>query len=162
MTSHPLTTEPSAELMKVLVEMSRKKIRRMPVLGNDKIIGIITKSDIYAALGPLDSLNIRLAQGKLNVGAYMTPDPVTIGPEAPLALEGAQSALADAEWTHEGVEAALRAMLEEQGLSVRKGLQPLRVALTGSSVSPPLFESIVAVGREAALARFAAAEKRLG
>ncbi len=89
-------------------------------------------------------------------------DKVMTTPEAPLALVGAQSALADAEWTHEGVEAALRAMLEEQGLSVRKGLQPLRVALTGSSVSPPLFESIVAVGREAALARFAAAEKRLG
>ena len=83
-------------------------------------------------------------------------------PEAPVALEGAQAALAGSEWTHEGVETALRAMLDEQGLSVRKGLQPLRVALTGSSVSPPLFESIVVVGREAALARFAAAEERLG
>ncbi|MEE9297879.1 MAG: glutamate--tRNA ligase [Acidimicrobiia bacterium] len=75
-------------------------------------------------------------------------------PEAGVALQGAQAALAAAEWSVEGVEAALRAMLDEHGLSARKGLQPLRVALTGSSVSPPLFESIVALGREAAVARF--------
>lgn len=81
--------------------------------------------------------------------------------EARVVLAAARSALAEAEWTHEGVEAALRAMLDKHELSARKGLQPLRVALTGSSVSPPLFESIVAVGREAALARFAAAEERI-
>ena len=53
------------------------------------------------------------------------------------------------------------AMLDELGLSASKGLKPLRVALTGSSVSPPLFESIVAVGRESTVARFEAALARL-
>lgn len=89
-------------------------------------------------------------------------DKVMETPEALVVLEGAQSALAGSEWTHQGVEAALRKMLDEQGLSARKGLQPLRVALTGSSVSPPLFESIVAVGRDRALERLAVAKKRLG
>ena len=79
-----------------------------------------------------------------------------------MALQGAVVALGTTEWTHEDVEAALRAMLEEKGLSARKGLQPLRVALTGSSVSPPLFESIVAVGRELALGRFEVALQRIG
>ena len=83
-------------------------------------------------------------------------------PEAPVSLQGAATALGAAEWTHDGVETALRAMLEQHELSARKGLQPLRVALTGSSVSPPLFESIVAVGRDSTLARFEAALARIG
>lgn len=51
-------------------------------------------------------------------------------------------------WSLEAVETTLRGMLEEKELSARKGLQPLRVAISGSSVSPPLFESIVALGKE--------------
>ena len=47
-------------------------------------------------------------------------------------------------------------MLEATGLSAGKGLQPLRVAVTGSAVSPPLFESLAALGRERSLARIAA------
>lgn len=82
--------------------------------------------------------------------------------EAQVSLQGAIETLATAEWTHDGVEAALRAMLEQHELSARKGLQPLRVALTGSSVSPPLFESIVAVGRELAVGRFETALRRIG
>jgi glutamyl-tRNA synthetase len=81
--------------------------------------------------------------------------------EASAALEGAADALGDAEWTFEGVEAALRDMLEQREMSARKGLQPLRVAITGSSVSPPLFESITVIGRDAALARLHAASARL-
>ncbi len=83
-------------------------------------------------------------------------------PEAQVSLQGAATAMEAAEWTHDGVETALRAMLEQHEISARKGLQPLRVALTGSSVSPPLFESIVAVGRESTLARFEAALRRIG
>jgi glutamyl-tRNA synthetase len=82
-------------------------------------------------------------------------------PEAAVAVAGAAEALRDAEWTDEGVESALRAMLEARELSARKGLQPLRVAITGSSVSPPLFESIGALGRDRALGRLAAAGQRI-
>ncbi len=74
-------------------------------------------------------------------------------PLARQALEGARQVLTGAHWSVEGVETALRGMLNEHDLSARKGLQPIRVSLTGSSVSPPLFESIVALGREATLAR---------
>ncbi len=52
-------------------------------------------------------------------------------------------------------------MLEEIGIGARKGLQPIRVAITGSSVSPPLFESMAALGREATFDRLAAARARL-
>lgn len=64
------------------------------------------------------------------------------------------------EWTTASIEEALRGMLEQMGLSARKGLQPLRVAVTGSSVSPPLFESLEALGRQVTLARLAATAAR--
>jgi len=84
-------------------------------------------------------------------------------PEAAGAVEGAQAALqALAAWDEEAIEAALRAVLETRGLSARKGLQPIRVAVTGSTVSPPLFESLAVLGKERTLARLAAAAGRLG
>jgi len=64
-------------------------------------------------------------------------------------------------WGIEAVETALRAMLEDLELSARKGLQPLRVAISGSAVSPPLFESIAALGREKSIARLEAASIRM-
>ena len=57
------------------------------------------------------------------------------------------------DWTAESIESALRSGLEDTELNPRKGWQPLRVAVTGSQVSPPLFESMVAIGQEATVAR---------
>jgi len=75
-------------------------------------------------------------------------------PEARPALEGALAALtALAAWDKAGIETALRGVLIEKGLSARKGLQPVRVAVTGSTVSPPLFESLAALGRARTLDR---------
>jgi glutamyl-tRNA synthetase len=64
-------------------------------------------------------------------------------------------------WTTESIEETLRAMLEELGVGAGKGLQPLRVAVTGSSVSPPLFESLAALGKEKTLERLARARAEL-
>lgn len=60
-----------------------------------------------------------------------------------------------------GIEGALRGMLEALEIGARKGLQPVRVAVTGSSVSPPLFESLAALGRERSLARLDACRRRI-
>ncbi len=79
-------------------------------------------------------------------------------PEARAALAAAHRVLGNLEgWEVDAIETALRSMLEAEGLSARKGLQPVRVAVTGSSVSPPLFESLEALGREVSLDRLAAA-----
>jgi glutamyl-tRNA synthetase len=64
-------------------------------------------------------------------------------------------------WSAENIEATLRGMLEDLGLGAAKGLQPLRVAATGSSVSPPLFESLAALGREKTLQRLQRAQDLL-
>lgn len=65
------------------------------------------------------------------------------------------------EWTTESIEKSLRNALDDTGLNPRKGWQPLRVAITGSQVSPPLFESMAALGRDKTLARLAATRDRL-
>ncbi|MGH2970552.1 MAG: glutamate--tRNA ligase [Gaiellaceae bacterium] len=70
----------------------------------------------------------------------------------------ARDALAELEpFTAESIEAALRGVVERLGLKPRQGFQPIRVAVTGSTVSPGLFESIELLGREETLSRLAAA-----
>jgi len=81
-------------------------------------------------------------------------DKVMTHEAAPAALREALERLRGVgEWTTEAIEAALREALEDLGLSARRGLQPIRVAVSGSTVSPPLFESLEALGRERSLAR---------
>jgi glutamyl-tRNA synthetase len=89
-------------------------------------------------------------------------DKVMTKAEAPVAVDGALARLAGLEeWATPAIESVLRAMLDELGLSAGKGLQPIRVAVTGSSVSPPLFESLEALGRDRSLARLREAAARL-
>jgi glutamyl-tRNA synthetase len=60
-------------------------------------------------------------------------------------------------FTAETIEAALRALAERLDLKPRQAFQPIRVAVTGSKVSPGLFESLELLGRERVLARLSAA-----
>ena len=61
-------------------------------------------------------------------------------------------------WSHENIEAALRAsLIEELGLKPRIAFTALRIATTGSTISPPLFESMELLGKETCLSRINAA-----
>jgi cell division protein FtsB len=85
--------------------------------------------------------------------AFGDPDPAELDGGAPV-LVAAHAALAELEpFTAEAIETALRAVLERLGLKPRQGFQPIRVAVTGSKISPGLFESIELLGRETTLAR---------
>ncbi|MDT5074199.1 MAG: glutamyl-tRNA synthetase [Mycobacterium sp.] len=70
-------------------------------------------------------------------------------------LDAALSALEVVdEWTTESIEAALKtALLDNLGLKPRKAFGPIRVAVTGASVSPPLFESMELLGRDRSIGR---------
>jgi glutamyl-tRNA synthetase len=70
-------------------------------------------------------------------------------------LDAALTALdAVGEWSTEAIEAALKtALLEDLELKPRKAFGPIRVAVTGASVSPPLFESMELLGRDRSLSR---------
>ena len=61
-------------------------------------------------------------------------------------------------WDHVRIEAALRAsLIEELGLKPRIAFGSVRIATTGSTISPPLFESMELLGKDVALARISAA-----
>ncbi len=73
-------------------------------------------------------------------------------------VAAAREALTSVEpFTAEPIEQALRGVVERLGLKPRQGFQPIRVAVTGSTVSPGLFESIELLGRERTLARLSGA-----
>jgi len=55
------------------------------------------------------------------------------------------------------IEGTLREMAEEQGIKARKAFQPIRAAVAGRKVSPPLFESMEILGRERCMQRIARA-----
>ena len=75
-------------------------------------------------------------------------------PEAVAVFRGAVAtyeALGD--WTSEGLKASLEAVGEANGLKLGKAQAPVRVAVTGRTVGPPLFESLECLGRDETLRR---------
>jgi glutamyl-tRNA synthetase len=86
--------------------------------------------------------------------ARVEPDPEALG-DGPM-LPAAVERLAEVEpFEAERIEAALREVAEGLGLKPREAFQPIRLALTGSSVSPGLFESLELLGKDESLARLA-------
>ena len=90
--------------------------------------------------------------------------------ERPLALDDKAAKLLDAEarallarlllgleavadWDTPSIEAAVRAFVDGTGAKLGKVAQPLRAAVTGKTVSPPIFDVMAALGRDEALAR---------
>jgi len=63
------------------------------------------------------------------------------------------AALKQAEWTPEQLEQRLRSLAERRGLAAGKVFQPIRIALTGGTVSEPVNELLYVVGKEPALER---------
>ena len=83
-------------------------------------------------------------------------------PDAARAVEQGVEVLAGLEsWDVESIETACCAVVADLEISAGKVFQPLRVAVTGSSVSPPLFESMEALGREKTLERLRAGLGRM-
>ncbi len=72
-------------------------------------------------------------------------------------LQALEPPAASGSWTHVAIESALRsALVDGLGLKPRKAFGPVRVAVTGKRVSPPLFESMEVLGAEATLSRLRA------
>ncbi len=95
-------------------------------------------------------------------GSYLLDEKAAakeLKPEAAPVLDAALTALEAApQWTTAAIEEALKtALLDGLELKPRKAFGPIRVAVTGSTISPPLFESLELLGRERSLARLRAA-----
>ncbi|MBC6463113.1 glutamate--tRNA ligase, partial [Actinomadura sp. HBU206391] len=82
------------------------------------------------------------------------------GPAAEI-LAAAEEAYRDAPWQAEELKDRLERVGTAHGLKLGKTQAPVRVAVTGRTVGLPLFESLEIIGRDATLARIAAARTRL-
>jgi len=89
----------------------------------------------------------------------VAPDPELLDARI---LDAALGALAATEpWGSEAIEVSLKGICEELGEKPRTVYLPIRVAATGSRVSPGLYESLELLGREEALARLEAARRMI-
>ena len=73
------------------------------------------------------------------------------------ALTAARDALTGIEWTPQAIEQALRGVADAQGVAAGKVFQPIRIALTGGTVSEPVNELLFVIGKDAAVRRLEAA-----
>jgi len=76
-------------------------------------------------------------------------------------LEAARAVLADVEWNVEALHEAVRKIAESHELKLGKAQAPIRVAITGRTVGPPLFESMYFLGREVVVERLGNALQKL-
>jgi glutamyl-tRNA synthetase len=125
-----------------------------------------------AALGPLVQERVKLLTEVPDMMRFVLTTSLTYDEKSwrkvmetettPAALDAAIDRLtAVREWTAVVIETELRAMLDELELNARQGLQPVRVATTGSTVSPPLFETLEVLGRDMTLDRLRSARAKL-
>ena len=122
----------------------RGKMRQVTPLIQERIKllrDVATTADIFflADLPPYESAELIPQKGDAAMAAAV--------------LEKAREVLKSAEFRHETLDSALRAAAA--GLKVKTGqmFQPIRVAVCGRKVAPPLFETLEVLGRETALKR---------
>lgn len=121
------------------------------------------------SLAPLVSERVKRLDEVVPMVSFLFGETVDIDDAARakvLAKDGALTALTAAAevlssvepFTHDAIEEALRTVPETTGLKPKVAFQAVRVAVTGTTVSPPLFESLELLGRERTLARIEAAK----
>ena len=130
-----------------------------------------TRPDVLAALAPVVQEKVRTLG---DIGRYVDwlflEDPPTDpeswskamgAPAAPAVLDDAIATFAEVDWTAEATHAAALELAERHGMRLGKAQAPIRVAITGRTVGPPLFESMVLLDRHEVLRRLRAARDRL-
>jgi glutamyl-tRNA synthetase len=124
---------------------------------------------VLRAIAPLAQERMIVLSEAVGLLGFLFVDDVEIDPAAAAkqlagadaveVLDAAATALTDLlDWSTAGIEAALKeALVEGLGRKPRQAFGPVRVAVSGRTVSPPLYESIELLGRERTLRRLAAA-----
>ncbi|MBT1681215.1 glutamate--tRNA ligase [Curtobacterium aurantiacum] len=133
----------TAEQLEVLTKAAPLVQERMQLLGEaPSMLGFLFTADADLVVED-DAL------------ASLKGDTATVLTAGIAALEGVE------DWTTESVEGALRAaLIDELGLKPRVAFGPLRVAVSGRRISPPLFESMEILGKESTLTRLRALAAR--
>ncbi len=123
----------------------------------------------FAAAAALVQTRIVVLGDAWGLLKFFNDDSYALDPRAAAKELGCDGGLLDAaiaalehvtDWTTEHIQAALKAALVEKlALNPRKAFGPIRVAVTGTTVSPPLFESLELLGAERSLQRLRAARE---
>jgi glutamyl-tRNA synthetase len=136
--------------------------------------GLEVTPEKMLAITPLIRERIKLLRDVLTVADFffvdeLPPyDPAELIPQkgdaaiAVRVLTRAREVLAQTEFTHDALDHALRAAAQELGLKAGQMFQPIRVAVCGRKNAPPLFETLVVVGKETTLKRIEEAITRTG
>jgi glutamyl-tRNA synthetase len=135
--------------------------------------GIHPTQEKVAAVTPLIRERIKLLRDAVSAADFFfldqlpLYDPAELIPQkgdAALALrvlQTAQQVLATTSFDHDSLDQTLRAAATQLGLKAGPMFQPIRVAVCGRKNAPPLFETLVVLGREVCLERIRQAEARL-
>ncbi len=128
--------------------------------------------DIFATMAPhLQTRVVTLADAAPMVDFLMRPDPIIDHdswakamhqPWSRAVLAETVSSYGRAVWEAESLKAVLERVGTSHGIKLGKAQAPVRVATTGRSVGPPLFESLEVLGRDETIRRLNAAVARLG
>ena len=137
---HPCPEDERARLLKI-VPLVRERLKRLNEI-------VEWTAFIFRDIEPVPAEKL--------VGDKMTP------PESLMALRRVRELLASIDpFEAEAIEPPMRALVQELGLKAGQLFGIVRWAISGKSVSPPLFGSLEAIGRERVLARLEAAERAL-
>ena len=163
------------------VWLNAEHIRALPVeeLGRDmepffKQAGFATSPEKIAAVTPLIRERIKLLREAVSAADFffvkeLAPyDPAELippkGGDAAMArrvLQHALEVLATTAFDHDSLDQALRAAASHLGMKAGQAFQPIRVAVCGRKNAPPLFETMVVLGREVCLERIRLAVESL-
>ncbi len=126
------------------IEITREKMLRITPLIQERIKtlnDVLQVADFFFVkqLPPYDPAELTPQKGDAGVALK--------------ALEHGAKVLATAEFSHDGLDAALRAEAAAIGVKAGQMFQPIRVAVCGRKVAPPLFETLEVLGRETCLER---------
>jgi glutamyl-tRNA synthetase len=162
------------------VWLNAEHIRTMPVADlSARLLPVVVHAGFaigaskMAQIAPLIRERIKLLNDVLTVADFFFAE--TLAPydsaelipkkgDAAMALrvlEKARDVLAGAEFSHDGLEAALRAAAADLGLKAGQMFEPVRVAVCGRKTAPPLFGTLEVLGRDVCLTRIADAIGKL-
>jgi glutamyl-tRNA synthetase len=128
------------------------------------------RPDTFRAMAPLVQERVkRLDEVPAMVDFFFLPEAPIEDSSWDKAMKGPAAAVLDdvveaygaVGWTAEELKAVVEAVGERHGLNRSKSQAPVRVAITGRTVGPPLYESIALMGRDETVARLRAARARL-
>ncbi len=150
--------------------MNGRYLRELPVAGlADRLEPLVGRADLAPAAAVAQEKMQTLADFWPLAGFLVERQPTdeqawakVMADGAPERLRAAREALAGVEpFEVEPVESALRAVVERLAVKPKEVFQPLRVAIAGGTISPGIFESVAALGRDETLARVDDALARL-